>query len=271
MLMAGISLLVASDTALARDGGNMGDHGGMMHSDPGRSDHHEGRAAREGGEMPSRNRPSAPGDGRKNTIHPIVTNNPGGANGNGKPVASPTGGVTNTIHPIVNNNPVGGNGSKSAPVTSPTGGVTNTIHPIVSSPAPGSDVVTVSNGVSKVQIPNGPGGVSVYSSSPGTITVTNGSESKTLSGGSVTLSGNVIGVGGGQNVEVGKPNGEGSTVVAVKPPPPPASSQPNTGFDNNGVPGGGLLKGAGDFGYGVVHGFAPGSAPPDHTSTSVQQ
>ena len=83
--------------------------------------------------------------------------------------------------------------------------------------------MTVSNGVTKIDIANGPGGVAVYSGSPGTITVTNGKESQTLRGGSVTLFGDVIGVGAAQNVQVGARNGEGNTVVAIKPQPAPAN------------------------------------------------
>ena len=112
--------------------------------------------------------------------------------------------------------------------------------------------------------------MSVYSDKPGTITVTNGKESTTLSGGSLTLSGNVVGVGGGQGVEVGPRNGEGNTVVAIKPEPPPPASRPIENFEGNN-PVLNILKGVNDFGYGVAHGFAPGPAPGPTTSTIQQQ
>jgi hypothetical protein len=65
--------------------------------------------------------------------------------------------------------------------------------------APGNSpgVVTVSNGVTRYEMQNGPRGVAVYSSSPGAIAVTDGTGSKTWSAGSLTLSGNVIGAGAG--------------------------------------------------------------------------
>lgn len=109
-------------------------------------------------------------------------------------------------------NPVASSSGSSTGVTS----AVNTIHPIVSPPASN---VTVSNGVTKYEIPNGAGGVSAYSSGPGKITVTNGKDSVTLNGSSVTVS-NALGVGAAQNnVQVGAKNGEGKTVVSVAPTP----------------------------------------------------
>lgn len=115
----------------------------------------------------------------------------------------------------------------SNPVTSSSGsstGVTpalNTIHPI---PSPPAGNVTVSNGVTKYEIPNGAGGVSAYSSGPGKITVTNGKDSVTLNGSSVTVS-NALGVGAAQNnVQVGARNGEGKTVVSVAPQKAPTAA-----------------------------------------------
>ncbi len=132
--------------------------------------------------------------------------------------------------------------------------------------------VTVSNGVTTTQIQNGLGGVSVYSSKPGTITVSNGKESTTLSGASVTLSGNVVGVGGGQGVQVGPRNGEGKTVVAIRPEAASAGTlQRNDPRDALKCFGCDVLGGVADFGYGIAHGFAPGSAPPPQTSTTTQQ
>jgi hypothetical protein len=93
-------------------------------------------------------------------------------------------------------------------------GAANTVRPI---PSPPPSTVTISNGVSSVQIKDGAGGVTVSSSRAGTITVSNGTESQTLAGGALTISG-AKGIGGGQNIQVGAANGEGRTVVAIKPP-----------------------------------------------------
>jgi hypothetical protein len=134
--------------------------------------------------------------------------------------------------------------------------------------------VTVSNGVTTTQIQNGLGGLTAYSDKPGTITVTNGREKTTLTGASVTLSGNVVGVGGGQGVQVGPRNGEGKTVVATKPAQPPAV--PRNGEDDarafmEGCTPCEIMQGVHDFGYGISHGFAPGPAPEPKTSTTTQQ
>lgn len=109
----------------------------------------------------------------------------------------------------------------------------NTIHPILSPPAGN---VTVSNGVTKYEIPDGAGGVSAYSSAPGKITVTNGKDSVTLNGSSVTVS-NALGVGAAQNnVQVGARNGEGKTVVSVAPTPEAQTAGGNvTGFNSPGT------------------------------------
>ncbi|MDH2347621.1 hypothetical protein [Bradyrhizobium sp. SSUT77] len=118
--------------------------------------------------------------------------------------------------------PLASNSASPAGVTAPV----NTIHPILSPPAGN---VTVSNGVTKYEIPNGAGGVSAYSSGPGKITVTNGKDSVTLNGGSVTVS-NALGVGAAQNnVQVGARNGEGKTVVSVAPQKPSAVGDVTTG------------------------------------------
>lgn len=145
-------------------------------------------------------------------------------------------------------------------------------HPAAGASRPAT--VTVSNGVTTTQIQNGLGGLTAYSDKPGTITVTNGKEKTTLTGGSVTLSGNVVGVGGGQGVQVGKRIGEGKTVVAIKPPQPAVA--PRNGEDDarafiEGCTPCEIMQGVHDFGYGVAHGFAPGPAPSPTTSTTTQQ
>jgi len=184
---------------------------------------------------------STPGRAGNNTIHPIVTNDGErlavGVKDNGKgagATATAAGGASkDTIRPIVTGGQAQSPGNPPAaggklPPSDPVG---NT-HPTVGANPP--TVVTVSNGVTTTQIQNGLGGVSVYSDKPGTITITNGKESTTLTGGSVTLSGNV-GVGGGQGVQVGSRNAEGKTVVAIKPPPPaPAAPTHVTGGPEGG-------------------------------------
>jgi transcriptional regulator with XRE-family HTH domain len=200
-----------------------------------------------------------------NTIHPIINKGPI-VTASGKPAHTAP---ANNIHPIINSQPI--SGAQSTAGTLPPNDPVGNTHP-----APGTNpptVVTVSNGVSTYQLQNGPGGVAVYSDRPGSITVTNGTESKTLTGGSLTLSGTVIGVGAGQNIEVGTRNNEGNTVVAIKPEPPPATPLPNGGnndFRSGGGVGVDILNGVSDFGYGLTHGFAPGPAPPPTTSTTTQ-
>lgn len=148
------------------------------------------------------------GDGKQKMAAPV-----------GKPVEAAGGKPPQTVA----SNPVASSSGSSTGVTPPV----NTIHPILSPPAGN---VTVSNGVTKYEIPNGAGGVSAYSSGPGKITVTNGKDSVTLNGSSVTVS-NALGVGAAQNnVQVGARNGEGKTVVSVAPTP----EAPTTG--GTGVP-----------------------------------
>jgi hypothetical protein len=218
---------------------------------------------------------AAPGTAGNNTIHPIVTNNP--AQDKDKAPSTPAAPGTagnNTIHPIVTNNPK--QPSANAPTSTgqlpPNDPVGNT------RPTPGPNpptVVSVSNGVTTTRIQNGLGGVTVFSDKPGTITVSNGKESTTLNGASVTLSGNVVGVGGGQGVEVRPRNGEGNTVVAIKSAPQASpsglSSEDNRKAFYQGCGPCEVLEGISDFGYGVAHGFAPGAAPPPATSTIQQQ
>jgi hypothetical protein len=137
------------------------------------------------------------GDGKQKMAAPV-----------GKPVEAAGGKPPQTVA----SNPVASSSGSPTGVTPPI----NTIHPILSPPAGN---VTVSNGVTKYEIPNGAGGVSAYSSGPGKITVTNGKDSVTLNGSSVTVS-NALGVGAAQNnVQVGARNGEGKTVVSVAPTP----------------------------------------------------
>jgi len=107
----------------------------------------------------------------------------------------------------------GGNPPRApAPPSSPpppTHGGTPPRGPVAN--APGGPAV-VSNGQVKLYIQNSPSGLSVTSDKSGTITVSNGdpSHSVTLPGGSVTISGgNVTTVGGAPGVQViSHPNGD---------------------------------------------------------------
>ena len=267
MLTVGIFFLASTEAGFAKNGGNSGDHGEMRSHDSSRNNgDHEGMRRHE----PNRDRDDS---GRKYSEKHEDKHKDDGKHAEQmkdkdkekektsgtttatttQPVAGP--GNNNTIHPIP---------GTPAPVTVSGPGGSNTIHPI---PSPPPGTVTITNGVTTYQIPNGAGGVSVSSNSPGTITVTNGTETRTLNGGSLTVSG-AIGVGGSKDVEVGPRNGEGSTVVAIKPPPTPPVYQ---GEDLRAFSRGTVLDGIADFGYGRTHGFAPGPAPPPTTSTTTQQ
>jgi len=83
-----------------------------------------------------------------------------------------------------------------------------------SNPAAGiRPVVTVSNGVITSNMFNGPGGLEVSANAPGTITVTNGSNSVTLPGNTVTLSGAVALAPGATPGVTVTPNAQGGYTV----------------------------------------------------------
>ena len=214
LLTAGICLLAATEDALAKNGGNSNDRGGMRSGDSSRNRDH-------GIKLSEKHAAKDRNADKHAEIHKNKTSGTTNASNNTPPK---TGGKI-PLDPGTGGKPTQTttNGGKLPP-NDPVG---NT-HPAAPGSAPG--VVTVSNGVTKYDIPNGPGGVAVYSGSPGTIIVTNGKESKTLNGGSLTLSGNVVGVGAAQNIQVGARNGEGNTVVAIKPPAP-AGAKPSVPTD----------------------------------------
>lgn len=110
--------------------------------------------------------------------------------------------------------------------------------------APGAPAV-VSNGEVKLFIPNSPSGLSVTSNKLGTITVSNGdpTHSVTLPGGSVTISGGgVTTVGGAPGVQIiTHPNGD---FVAAAAPPAPNASAPAP-VHVTGGPEGGFLNALG--------------------------
>jgi hypothetical protein len=139
----------------------------------------------------------------------------------------------------------------------------------------------VSNGQVKLYIPNSPSGLRVTSDKPGTITVSNGdpSHSVTLPGGSVTISGgqalNDVGAGPGIQV-VTHPNGD--FVAAANAPVTPAphvTGGPEGGFLN--ALGNGLVDTGKDIvgTLNPVNDFkatvAPGHGIDPTTSTSIQR
>jgi hypothetical protein len=192
----------------------------------------------------------------------------------GKPPAPGTHG-TNTIHPIINKNPA---------QPTPTLGMLPPNDPVGNThPTPGTNppsVVTVSNGLTKIEIQNGPRGVSFYSGNPepGWLTVTNGTESSSIRGGSVTLSG-AIGIGGDPNdIEVGPPTANGDRAVAIRPSAPPVPGHVPGGRGILGAIGGAVKDAGKAIGRGAVDVISvggptpgtPGAGEPT-TSTSVQQ
>jgi hypothetical protein len=189
---------------------------------------------------------------------------------NGKPVngGSPPKTPVSSTEPITKGEPISGGSPPRSPVAT---------NPTPAGPPAGAAVV--SNGRVNLYIPNSPSGLSVTSDKPGTITVSNGdpSHSVTLPGGSVTISGggavNSVGAGSGIQV-VSHPNGD--FVAAANTPVRPApdiTGGPEGGFVN--ALGNGLV----DLGKDIVgtlnpvQGFSSPAAPADKstTSTSVQR
>jgi hypothetical protein len=161
--------------------------------------------------------------------------------------------------------------AKPVPVATPapgTGGTT-TIHPIVTPPP----AVTISNGVTKLNLAELPGGLLVKSNEAGQITVSNGKDSVTLQGGSVTVSG-AISVGAAAGLQmVRHPNGD-VTVAAASPPPAPAPAPPTPDPGHvTGGPAGGSYFGA--LGSGIWDGikfFGPdGGIVPSFEAHPVQK
>ena len=112
---------------------------------------------------------------------------------------------------------------------------------------------TVSNGRVKLYIPNSTYGLTVTKNPSGTITVSNGdpTRSVTLPGGSVTVSGaSITNLGGGPGVQiVRQPNGDFAAAASL-PPSTPKTAPPKAGTVSGG-PKGGI---AGALGSGIVDG-----------------
>jgi hypothetical protein len=213
----GTGMILMSEAAFARDGGH------QEHND--RQDHNDRRSGNfERSTAPQATRFGATGKSDKGKV--TVTRIGSGA--------SPA--------PAINPPTHGGNPPRApAPPTNlppPTHGGTPPRGPVAD--APGGPAV-VSNGQVKLYIQNSPSGLSVTSNKSGTITVSNGdpSHSVTLPGGSVTISGgNVTTVGGAPGVQViTHPNGDfvaATTGPAKIVPTPPGhvTGGPEGGFVN---------------------------------------
>jgi hypothetical protein len=191
---------------------------------------------------------SAPGSTSRvssfNGVRPIINQNPTSSASNGPAHGSAPGNTSrvsgfNNIHPIINQNPKSSasNWLSQAGAPGSTSRVSsfNRIHPIINQNptssaasqdhAPGSTngVVSISNGVTKSVISNERGGLTVTSTRPGTVTVTNAKGSSvTLAGSSVSLSGAATPVKAGAGLQVAHLM-NGSTVVAVNPPGKPGT------------------------------------------------
>jgi hypothetical protein len=144
--------------------------------------------------------------------------------------------------------------------------------PATTTPPPSAAVV--SNGQVKLYIPNSPSGLTVKSNESGTITVSNGdpTHSVTLPGGSVTISGGgVLSVAGAPGVQVAShPNGDFVAVATTKstPVPPPTvtvTGGPEGGFFHA------LGSGVEDFFDPHFKAIPVRPDPPPATGTSIQE
>jgi hypothetical protein len=190
----------------------------------------------------------------------------------GKPVKGEKTPMSST-EPITKGVPISGGSPPRSPVanTSPTAA------------GPPAGAAVVSNGQVKLYIPISPSGLSVTSDKPGTITVSNGdpSHSVTLPGGSVTISGggvNAVGAAPGIQV-VSHPNGDFAAVATSTTVPVPARTTVTGGPEGGFVSalGNGVVDAGKDVGNSLV-GFATGTfkaSVPDNktpnTSTSIQR
>ena len=230
MLTTAALLLAATDGALAKDEGNSHDRGAMKSSESSRSSgnhdamksHDSNRDHDHSDKVSERHKDKSNDAGKQSEPYKDMgkewyydktkdkemtkgkDKTPPATTVSNKPPAPGTGG-TNAIHPIASPPPVASGAGKPTAVAVPV----NTIHPIASPPP---HMVTISDGVNTYQIPDGAGGVSVSSSRPGTITVSNGVQTQTVHGIKITISG-ALGVGVPKDIQVGRPNADGSTVI----------------------------------------------------------
>jgi hypothetical protein len=240
-LAAGIVLLAATEGVLAKDGGHSNDHGGMKSGDSSRnsgdhknsgsnpdhgdkysqkhkdkdqdkySDKHEGKGKEHAAKTKDKDKDKSTGTTTTATGNTPAPGSDKDLFGKGVVGRTPT-----DIKPIP---------SPAAPGAVPGPAAVNTIHPI---PSPPRRVVTISNGKDSFQIYDGPGGVTVTSSRPGQLTVSNGVQTQTLSGIAMTITGSA-GVGVAKGLGTGPRQADGSVVVL----------SPNGTVTGGGLPGGG--------------------------------
>ncbi len=274
-VMLAVSLgtgILISGAAFARDGGHQ-DHND--HQDHG--DRRGGSAERTATPQPSHFGETGKKDRGKVTVTktgagtgPASTINPPTHGGN--PPRGPV--ATTNAPPPAHGGPPPGTPAPTANLPPPTHGGNPPRGPVAA--APGAPAV-VSNGQVKLYIPNSPSGLSVTTNKSGTITVSNGdpTHSVTLPGGSVTISGGgVTSVGGAPGVQViTHPNGD---FVAAATPPAQNVPAPPPGHVTGG-PEGGFLNALGSGLKDLVDPSftakvpSENVTPPPATSTIIQQ
>ena len=261
----GAGMMLASEAALARNNGHQDhsdhqDHNGKRSGNVDRSTAPQARHFNESNKK-DRGKGKVAGTGARGTViqggkppkGPVATTNP------------PTTGGFVITH---GSNPPRGPVATTNPPTPTQGG-----NP---PKGPVAGAAVVSNGKVKLYIPNSPSGLTVTSNKAGTVTVSNGdpSHSVTLPGGSVTISGGgVNAVGGAPGVQVvSHPNGDFVAATTGPKKPAPASGTvtggPEGGFVN--ALGNGLKDGIKSLDPRQTF-KATVRGPPDATSTTIQQ
>ena len=285
----GAGVILTSEAALARNNGHQEhsdhqEHNGRRGGNVDRSSASQSRHFSEPRKK-DRGKVKVTGTGTRGTVirggtpprGPVATTNPPTT---GVPIihgGNPPRGPVATTNPPTTGVPIHGGNPPRGPVATtnppaPTQGGNPPTGPVAG--APGSPAV-VSNGQVKLYIPNSASGLTVTSNKAGTVTVSNGdpSHSVTLPGGSVTISGGgVKSVGGAPGVQVvSHPNGD--FVAATTGP-------------KKSVPVAGTVTGGPDGGF--LHGLSNGlqdifstdfkatalpenQTPPPATSSTIQQ
>ena len=285
----GAGMILVSEAALARNNGHQEhsdhqEHNGRRGGNVDRSSASQSRHFSEP-KKKDRGKVKVTGTGTSGTVirggtpprGPVATTNPPTT---GVPIihgGNPPRGPVATTNPPTTGVPIHGGNPPRGPVATtnppaPTQGGNPPTGPVAG--APGSPAV-VSNGQVKLYIPNSASGLTVTSNKAGTVTVSNGdpSHSVTLPGGSVTISGGgVKSVGGAPGVQVvSHPNGD--FVAATTGP-------------KKSVPVAGTVTGGPDGGF--LHGLSNGlqdifstdfkatalpenQTPPPATSSTIQQ
>ena len=285
----GAGMILVSEAAFARNNGHQehGDHQEHNGKRSGNADRSSASQSRHFSEPKKKDRGKVKvtGTGTSGTVirggtpprGPVATTNPPTT---GVPIihgGNPPRGPVATTNPPTTGVPIHGGNPPRGPVATtnppaPTQGGNPPTGPVAG--APGSPAV-VSNGQVKLYIPNSASGLTVTSNKAGTVTVSNGdpSHSVTLPGGSVTISGGgVKSVGGAPGVQVvSHPNGDFVAATTGPKKPAPASGTVTGGPD------GGFLHGLSnglqdifstDF---KATALPENQTPPPATSTTIQQ